>query len=343
MNKQLISLLLLVAALAGAIYFLAQQSASNRQDKVALFAKLAEQNQRIERVEVSQASGMILAAVPTRTGWKTELKNGIDYPVDQQQLSALVESLTDSILFEAKTARPENYGRLGVKDVTEADSQATQVTLYTSTDQFSVLVGNSATSFQGSYVRLTGEQQSWLLDQVINVPSDGFDWLQQPILDVSTDQINMIKRTDGTPLTITSQVDTDTPFVLENKPRDKMLRYDSIVSAFVDSFVDLNFDAIVAQNKVEETQNLPAITFEMSLKSGEIINVTLRESEQLAYITFEQIMPSGAYWHALTYQISNFAAGQINKTMDDFIETQPTVTEMPSNMSIDEGESPSGS
>lgn len=343
MNKQLISLLILVAALSGAIYFLTQQSALNTQDKAPLFPKLAEQKQRVERVEIANATGTLFTAVPTRTGWKTRLMDNVDYPVDQQKLAKLVESLGSGILFEEKTARAENYARLGLKDISDTDSQATQVIIYTPQAQYKVLIGNASSTIQGSYVRLVGEQKTWLLDTVIDVPSDTSDWLQQPILDIASEQITMIRRTDGKPLTVSAQSDENTPFVLQELQADQGLKYDTVVSGFVDNIVALDFDGIATDSEKQSIQAVSPVTFEIVLKTGDLMTLTLHMNEEVAYVRFEQVQPSGAYWHGLTYRISNFSAGQINKVANDFIEQAPVSSNEPQGPSIDEGESPSGS
>lgn len=344
MNKQLISLSVLIAILATAIYYLVVQSNAQQQQSELFIPGLSASANDIERISITTASGELLRAIATDKGWISRV-DGVteDYPVDQQKLSILIKELSEVLLLEAKTKRPQNFAILGLTDLSDPDSQATLIDISTSKDAYQVLIGSAASSGQGSYARRIDQKQSWLLNRIISVPSDSFDWLRQPILDISKQQVIAITRTDVHPFEIRNNAPQKAGFSLQNMSPKQSLKYDSIVEGFVDSLVNLDFDSIVDPNKSVLPVDAKTVSYEISIQNGDVIQMQMWHGEQISWVRFEQMTGSEKpYWHGITYQIANFSAGQLNKQASDFVETKSDTKPLPINtQSIEEGESPS--
>ncbi|GAB5382081.1 MAG: hypothetical protein Alis3KO_33230 [Aliiglaciecola sp.] len=344
MNKQILSLLVLLISVCAAAYFLYIKSMEQAPEKTLLYPRLLENADKIDRVKVSRADGVVIDARRTRDGWRTKLQQpAINYPIDQQSLTDLAESLTKAVLFESKTAKSENFSRLGLLDVEQTDSQAALIQIEAAGDSYQVLVGIVANSGQGSYIRKVGENQTWLLDRVINLPTDKVDWLKQPILDVDPQSIIAVKRTDSKSFSIIKQQNDEMTFALSDIPEGQTLKYDSILDGFVNNITSLNFDGIEnLENDLWQANDIDA-SFEISMDDGLTILLSVTEIEEQYFAKFESFNPDVAhYWNGQTYKISSFAFGQLNKGLDDFVEIPAVESDTPEIPSIDEGEAPSG-
>ncbi|GAA0856095.1 DUF4340 domain-containing protein [Aliiglaciecola litoralis] len=345
MNKQLVSLIILLAIVGAAIYYLFVQSAMHDQDKVRLFPTLADNATRVERIKISSVNGVLLDAVPARSGWQTRLDGVfVNYPVDQAQLAGLLEGLSQAVLFEAKTKRPENFDKLNLTDVSNPDSLATLVEVSRPGKTHKVLIGSQASSGQGTYARLVDNNQSWLLDQSIQLPTDGFDWLRQPILDFDVKQLSAIARMGDKGFSIQRNQAEDGAFELTNLQPNQALKYATVIDGFVESVVNLSFDKILTDAEANWSAETDIITYEISLEDGTAIQMQLLNADPKAWVKFSRVTSTGqSYWDGLSYQISNFSAQQLDKQVTDFIKSESQAQQSQTrDVNIDEGESPSG-
>ncbi|WJG08511.1 DUF4340 domain-containing protein [Aliiglaciecola sp. LCG003] len=342
MNRQLIALVAILATVGAAIYYLLVQSNNQVATRALLFPNLTQQAANIDFIEVTQPSGRVFNATKKASDWITALDEvGVDYPMEQARLAELVENLATAILFEAKTTKPENYEHLGLQDITQADSQATEVSIRAGGSQYRILIGANASSGQGSYVRLTDESQTWLLNKVIDLPSNQYDWLKQPILNIDVSQVDSMVRIGDGGFSIIKSSGGEYQFQLTNLSSAQSLKYDSIVDGFVTNLMALDFEKILGVDSAT-WQELPVVAgFQISLSDGTVIEASLRQEQHLNYIMFTALGGQGGdYWDGLVYQISSFNAGQIGRTLADFVE-QTKGIDASQTMSTDEGESPS--
>ena len=339
MNKQLISLLVIIVTLATAIYFLTIRANQVSGEKVKLFPELAAQAQKIQEIQVSNSNGMLFSARQSDDGWVTVLaESKREYPMQQKALAELVDALSKAILFEAKTAKAENFARLGLQDIDVVDSQATLVELRVGAENYQVLIGSQASLGQGTYVRLLGQKQTWLLDRIISLPSDQNAWLKQPILDVLAEQVSYVRREGDLGFEILRDFEQQDDFQLSGLEDSAQLKYDSILSAYVDNLVNLKFEQIAeTEDSGFNPQSVTAV-FEIGLQDGRILSMWLWENEGAIFARFEG--DSGKYWYDVNYQLSSFSAGQIDKEYKDFIENKNSQIQQPQEYPIDEGESP---
>ncbi|MFA3789534.1 DUF4340 domain-containing protein [Aliiglaciecola sp. SL4] len=339
MNKQLVSLVVIIAALAAAIYFLTIGANQASAEKLKLFPELAEQAQKIQQIQVSNANGSLIDARQSQGQWITVLPvSEREYPLQQKALSELVDGLSKAVLFEAKTAKSENFGRLGLQDIDQVDSQGTLIKIRIGTKDYQVLVGARASLGQGSFARLIGEKQTWLLDRIINLPTDQYAWLKQPILDVLKEQVSYLRREGNAGFEIQKDFEQEDGFTLKGLGESEELKYQSILSAFVDNLVNLKFEKIVDAGESGFDPQSVTATFEVGLEDGRILNMWLWEHADAAYVRFGGDF--GKYWYDVNYQLSSFSAGQIDKTYSDFIQDKRSQTQLPQEYPIDEGESP---
>ncbi len=157
----------------------------------ALFApQLGEQLAQIDRLQVQAAGADPVTLSLDGDQWRVAERNA--YPAETEVLRRELRKLAEARVLERKTAQAEYYDRLGVQDIEAA--QDTTLRLVASTGDSTVLdllIGKS--DKRGSYVRRSGEAQSWLLDSRITLPREATAWLDKALVDVPRDQLQSIR------------------------------------------------------------------------------------------------------------------------------------------------------
>lgn len=174
-----------------------------------LLPNLHSQLDQINRVEILTGDHklqVVLAHAPK--GWT--VVNADQYPANFHMIQKLVTGLAKTQLVEPKTKLSQHYPTLGVEDLGPDAQHATLVRLIADKSPVAeVLIGLNPELRSGHYVRLSGHQQSWLVDQAFTVPSWPGGWLAQPLVDWPADQLNrvILRPAQGKPLVLERQPD----------------------------------------------------------------------------------------------------------------------------------------
>jgi hypothetical protein len=216
---------------------------------------------------------------------------------------------------------------------------ASLVTLKANENFWQVLVGNKATLGEGQYILKSDDVRSWRTDKTIYLPIDKYSWLKQPILPYQTQDIISVSRVDSLGWQITRAVGGE--FQLVNMPKDEELEYASILNSIVNSLISLDFEQLFPVNEGFE-QSLKVLTqLEVITAQQKTFQVVVSELDDEHFVNFISADQS-KYWQKWYYQISNFSAQQLIKTLDDFLLQEPA-SERPSSPSfsvVEEGDSP---
>ncbi|PKH00616.1 DUF4340 domain-containing protein [Paraglaciecola sp. MB-3u-78] len=340
MNKQ-VSVLAIFAILAlGLGVWLSQSPSKDKFEAVLLFDDLQELANQVDNVEIRNAQGVLFSAKKLGDRWLATFDPEQPvYPISQDKLAEFVETMMRVKLMEAKTSKPENYIRLGLQSVDVDDSMSSLVTLKTSENSWQVLVGNSVTLGEGQYILKPGDPRSWRTDKTIHLPIDKYSWLKQPILPYQAQDISSVSRVDSSDWQITRAVSGD--FQLINMPKDKQLEYPSILNSIVSSLTSLDFEQLLPADEVFNQPSKILTQLEVSTAEQKIFQVVVSELEDKHFVNFISTAQT-EYWQKWTYQVSNFSAQQLIKTIDDFLEQENTITNNSDTISqtIDEGDSP---
>lgn len=339
MGKQILPLTFLLVVVAFASYLLLKQSQPVSVEQGLLFSDLSAKANLIDRVRISNHQGVLLDASLEQSIWLVDSvqKQG-NYPLEQDKLTQLVQSLMQAKLFQAKTSKMENYARLGLQDIEALDSQSTLIELIAGTESWQVLIGNKSSTVSGSYVRLPQQKQSWLLDTEIVLPLDSNDWLKQPILDIDQQNITKIARVDSNAWVIEKKPAQE-EFSLSPMPDSGSLKYATILDSVANNIATLNFDQLHINDQTFWESLQPTAKLEVTTNDGQIITVELAQLDDSFYARFNSAADS-SYWHNWIYQLSSFSAGQLNKTRDDFLADAEVPSIAPEQQNVDEGESP---
>lgn len=149
---------------------------------------------RGERVTLERGGG----------AWTVREKKG--FPASTQRVRELVLGLARLQRIEPKTRNPDLYGKLGLRDVTEAGAQSTLVQLLGAGDAelATIVLGSRRASPVdpgkiGVYVRTPGDAQTWLVEGTIPAAGTALDWIDRALLDIAPARVRWleIRHADG--------------------------------------------------------------------------------------------------------------------------------------------------
>ncbi|MCF2946559.1 DUF4340 domain-containing protein [Paraglaciecola aquimarina] len=318
MNKQLMVLISLVVVSVAAGTWLLQKPSTDEFETQLLFQDLNAVAENIDTVKIENSAGSLLSAFKSEGEWLAKAGYSDEsYPVDQSKLSDLVTTLLQTKIIEAKTKVKRKHHRLGLQDISVEDSVARLVTIQAGSQSWQVLVGNSFDLGEGHYVRLVDQAQTWRLDKTIDLPIEPFAWLTHPILPFTEQNILAVSRVDGSSWSMFRD-DSNQSFSLTELPKDRELQYQGILDGFVSSLIGLDYEELVAPESTF-VDSLEVVTrLEMTTKRFGVINVIVSQGKDIHYAHFESA-ENNEYWQNWYYQISSYAAQQLNKSIDDFL------------------------
>ncbi|WP_339725210.1 DUF4340 domain-containing protein [uncultured Paraglaciecola sp.] len=340
MNKQISALTIIAILAVGLVVWLSQSPSKDTFESKLLFADLQKFANKVDSVEIQNAQGMLFSAKKLGDTWLATFDPEQPvYPISRDKLATFVDTMMRSKLVEAKTNKPKNFFRLGLQSIESEDSMATLVTLKADDHSWQVLVGNEVTLGEGHYVLISGDAQSWRTDKTIGLPIDKFSWLKQPILPFEEQDISSVSRVDSLNWKITRAASGD--FQLIDLPKDRVLEYDSILNSVISNLISLNFESLQVANE-DFSHSLKVLTqLEVTTKEQRTFQVVVSELGDKHFVNFSA-NEQPEYWQKWHYQVSNFSAQQLIKTLDDFLAEPSTPTNESNTLpqAVDEGESP---
>jgi len=220
MSRNRFTFLLIITLAAALAVILLSRSVNQEQgaSEGLLLPALEQAVNDIGAVDIVAPGGS--TAVSLRRGderWRVLEKDG--YEADFGQVIELLRSLRQARTVEARTANPEWYSKLGVQPVASDDATGRRLD-FPGHEIASVIIGQTDPTGNGSYARRAKEAQSWLLDEVVEVPVDPVAWLEQGVMDIPAEDIAevVIRHADGETLRIARAGDDDPEFVLLDVP-----------------------------------------------------------------------------------------------------------------------------
>ncbi len=193
----LLLVVLAAAVLAAGLYFGTgnrEQVASIPQSQFA-FPNLAQRLQDAGRIEVLHHGTTL---VLTRSGnvWTLPARSG--YPADQGKVHALTAQLTELKLDEPRTSNADDYARLGVEDAQGKDADSTLIRILDGAGAplAEVIAGHQRTGNHGggdgTYLRRSGESQTWLAAGRLSASTEAMDWIDPIIADVPPPDVTSV-------------------------------------------------------------------------------------------------------------------------------------------------------
>lgn len=268
--------------------------------------------------------------------WQVAEFNG--YAVDMDKLSKLLQELKTVEIQEYKTRNSENYHRLGLTEEQINESDSVLITLVNNDTKVSVLLGNEAKSGVGRYAKLGVSEQTYLLDENIEVKAKPKAWLKKRILPITFDQVKRLNWSDnegakfsierkeqesigelalnqGQPVLPTGEVKLKPNFELVVPEGEHSLMYESVLNGLVRNTVQVELQNVVPSSTMTLAEQEAIYTIELISQSkldAKPLVLKLYQLEQEQY----WLVVEGKSW---AYQISEFSYKQLGKPVQDYL------------------------
>jgi hypothetical protein len=185
--------------------------------------------------------------------------------------------------------------------------------LQTDKSTFDLLIGNNSSNGLGTFVRSPESKQSWQIDRVLNLPSDQFSWLKNPVLDMTADDINRAELQGNEGWVIANQ---DDDFGLVGLQQTDDLIYPSVLANTISSILETSYERVTPAASVQLPESVVATLFLESEKGPLTIRVySADEQHWVTYATDQQTWLSN--W---VFSISESSKARLVKPRSDFIQ-----------------------
>ncbi len=231
-----------------------------------------------------ERSGDVSTVTLTRTDDRWAVAEREAYPARGDAVRALLLGLSEAERLEPKTADPERFDRLSLRDVSEPGSRATRVLVEDTTGRsvLDVLIGKSRTNLTGGkglvYARLDAAtddaSRAWLIQGDMDVRGGPSEWIDRTVMDLPRGDIAAARlvASDGSELIL--QHDGD-HHVIETVPEDLRVRSIYAVDNVAAGLADLVTEDVRPRDGLEPDDALGSATF--ISYNGLIIDVRFAE------------------------------------------------------------------
>ena len=270
------------------------------------------------------------------------------YPVLTDKVESLLLGLADLKIVEPKTKKSKYYASVNVNDVTEIDSKATLVEVLDAQGNMLVnlLIGKKSELtladqyLEQVFVRSRNDAQVWLVKGKLPVSVVFKEWVSQPILPITTNQIQKVSFKYGDQEASSwslAKATSEQEFLFENMPADMELAPENSLDTIVYELAGLQYnDVVLADSKDLDWSKGPSIAIEtfdgLSLRIG----ITRTESKVFLKARADVSIKSAADQDTLAklrdnarkfnrvarnwyYQISNSSFEELNKLPTDIL------------------------
>lgn len=198
----------------------------------------------INSLEIIGAGNSTLVTLQRNdNGWGIVERDG--YAANWPEVRSLLRELGQSKVIAPKTARESLYSRLGVADVS-SDNTGGGLLRWGDQSGQSLIIGIEAGDLTGRYVRQPGSQQSYLVDQKLDVKTDPADWVEKSLVDWQGSRLQRvtIRHSDGDVIRIEREQPEALEMNLMNIPEDREISGQWAVNGIVNSLASLRADDV---------------------------------------------------------------------------------------------------
>ena len=244
-----------------------------------LFPELAQNLDSVRQLSARDAAGGVVTMERKDDHWTVSEK--YNYRASTAKVSELILAASEAVQREQKTSDPQLYGRLGLRDLSDAESAAVQLSMSSPGQKYAVLVGSSSDRFGGStFVRKPASEQSFLVSPALNVSTDIDSWLDTEIFNIESDDVQAVSvRADtGARTDIEKQAMFNSDFDLVDRPDGHALN-DVVVRGLARGLTGLRFED-VKKSVAFAANDYKRLSVTYTLFSGVVIDVTLFYQEE---------------------------------------------------------------
>ncbi|MEQ8939091.1 MAG: DUF4340 domain-containing protein, partial [Gammaproteobacteria bacterium] len=259
-KKLSIFTLVTVAVIIAAAIFASMRAPQSAKEKPLFFPELKQRIEDVSHIQIKSFDDTINLARMNNT-WGIEEFDG--YPALPDKVKSTVLGTADLKLNAPKTALERLYPRLGVEGPIADESTSKLLTLKDAAEQtiVEVIVGkprrsSAAQSTPGLYVRIPDEEQSYLVDGVLELSAKKTDWIERSLLDIPADAIKrvQVEHPDGDSYVLFKQQKGQENFEVENLPEGKKAAPEIILNRYAAILADVQISSARKQGTFSDIQ-----------------------------------------------------------------------------------------
>jgi len=210
-----------VIALALALFLSEPRTAADGDAQAqALVPGLKAEVNDIEALEIAIEADRSIRLQRSEDRWRVENADG--YEADFELVYQLLRDLAAGQRAEPRTSNPEWHDRLGVAaaGAGESDADRSVEVAFPETALPALIVGRPGPAGESRFVRLAADDQVWLSDRDIDIPTDIVEWLQRSIMDIPASELEEItlRHADGDIAQLQAADESGSQWVLMNVP-----------------------------------------------------------------------------------------------------------------------------
>jgi len=217
----------------------------------------------VSAITLTGADNKVLATLKRGSdGWSVAEKSG--YPADLAKIREFLLKLDAATLIEVKTSNPKHYADLGVGDVEKCgqgrppsdsgDQGGSQkcgilVDITGLTQPLKLIVGNfNGAGGGGTFVRLEGQEQSWLAKGNLSVAKNIADWEKRDLADIAASRLKSVTLTnpDGKVLKVYKEQSADSNFKVADVPKGRETSSEFAANGLGSTLATLKADDVFA-------------------------------------------------------------------------------------------------
>ncbi|MHC8441962.1 MAG: DUF4340 domain-containing protein [Candidatus Eutrophobiaceae bacterium] len=185
-----------LAVIAAAVLLGPGQGLRER-EKPLLFPDLPKHSESISKIRLRD---WISETTLTRQNGTWVIENYDGFPALPAKVNSLIAGLVQLRKLAPKTTKPRLHHRLGLQGIDQKGSPSMQITLLDENDMAlaELVIGisrktPSANNKSGLYARLPDQNQSWLLEGLLDVSAQPTDWFETLLFDISSTQLRSVR------------------------------------------------------------------------------------------------------------------------------------------------------
>jgi len=299
-----------------------------------MFPTLASNAGNVAAIEVRQGTKQ-LTIEKADNGWRLKERGG--YPVPADKVRALMVSLAEADLVEAKTRVADRYGLIDLEDPTGAAAKSRSVRLLDAKGGVvaEAVVGkkrSDAFGFGkvGTYVRKPGDAQTWLANAEVDASADLKDWIKTDVFQVDSSKVSRVTIEIPGEQPLKVERGADKKLAVLGIPPGLKLKDEGAGDAIARAAAYVDFD---------DVRKLPAgaapkdaSTVKLEAENGPTVSLRLRKDGDAQWLTVtatgegdakkaaDDITARTAGWE---YQIGKSKADSLLKRRSDLLEKIP--------------------
>ncbi len=272
-------LILAVLAVGAAVgVWLTQQEPDHGAAEVGerFLPNLLDQVDGVAGVTIRGAGGEVMAEVHRDDDGTWRVRNRWDYPANSGALRETLVALAEARRLDARTNDPDRWHRLSVEAIDDPDADGMEIELHQPDgdhDGLRIVVGRTASTREGTFVRMADENRVWLLDQRIERRVEIGDWLRSRLIDIDVEDVVAvdIEPAEGDAVRVRPDVDDVSGFRLPDVPAGTELVTPTIGRSIARVVSDLRFTDVRTQRDAEPLDAVARARYEA--RNGLIVHV----------------------------------------------------------------------